>query len=128
MHEATSSVSMLEEEERRRCAALMAGDAETLAAMLTDDLVHIHLTGKIDDKVGYLEGFRTKYLFRDVERGPLNIRIWGDCAVMVGTLTQKVVVKETGATHDIRAVTTQTWLRIGGRWLQSTCHNAPLTA
>lgn len=116
----------LEQAERERCAALMDGDTDALATMLTQDLVHIHLTGKIDDKAGYLAGVRGKYQFRNVERGPLNIRIWGDSAVMVGPLKQQIVVIENGAVHDIRAVTTQTWHRIDGRWQQGTCHNAPL--
>lgn len=122
-----TATNALQEAERLRCDALMQGRAEDLAGMLTEDLVHIHLTGKIDDKLGYLDGVRGKYQFRDVKRGPLNIRVWGDSAVMVGPLTQQILVTETGAVHDIRAVTTQTWQKIGGRWLQSTCHNAPLT-
>jgi len=116
----------LEEAERQRCAALMEGGVDALAEMLTEDLVHIHLTGKIDDKAGYLAGVRGKYQFRNIERGPLNIRVWGDSAVMVGPLSQQIVVKENGAVHDIRAVTTQTWHWIDGRWQQGTCHNAPL--
>lgn len=123
----TDAIAALRAAEGQRCEALMAGDVDSLATMLTDDLVHIHLTGKIDDKAHYLDGVRGKYQFRDVKRGPLNIRIWGDSAVMVGLLTQQIVVPETGDVHDIRAVTTQTWQKVDGRWLQSTCHNAPLT-
>ncbi|MFT4149788.1 MAG: nuclear transport factor 2 family protein [Paracoccaceae bacterium] len=123
----TTAIPAIEEAERQRCAALMDGRTDALADMLTNDLVHIHLTGQIDDKDGYLAGVRGKYQFRDVRRGPLNIRVWGDSAVVVGPLSQQIVVKETGAVHDIRAVTTQTWHRVGDRWLQGTCHNAPLT-
>lgn len=114
--------------EERRCSALMEGDAVALEAMLAEDLVHVHLPGRVDSKAGYLEGFRGKYLFRNVKRGPLNIRIYGQVGVMVGELTQKIVVKDSGEVHDIRAITTQTWLKDGGRWLLTTCHNAPLTA
>ncbi|RBP11375.1 uncharacterized protein DUF4440 [Roseiarcus fermentans] len=121
------ALTSLEEVERRRCKALMDGDVEALGSLLSDDLVHIHLTGKIDDKAGYLSGFKSKFIFKDVERGPLDIRVWDECAVMIGRLTQTIVVRETGERHDIRAVTSQTWRRVEGRWLQTTCHNAPVS-
>lgn len=118
----------LEQAERRRCTALMADDAEALAAMLADDLVHVHLNGTVDSKAGYLAGVREKYGFADVERGPLTVRVYGDVAVMTGTLTQKVRLKATGEIVPIRAFTTQTWLRTGDGWLLNTCHNAALPA
>ena len=118
----------LEALERRRCAALMAGDADTLAAMQADNLVHVHLNGRTDDRDGYLSGFRDRYRFRDVSRGPLTIRLFGDAAVMTGTLTQSLDVLETGGTMEVRAFTTQVWHRSGDTFLLNTCHNAPLTA
>lgn len=118
----------LEQAERRRCAALMTDDSDTLAAMLADDLVHVHLNGSVDGKAAYLAGVREKYGFADVERGPLNVRIYGDVGVITGTLTQKIRLKATGEIIPIRAFTTQTWLRSGDGWLLNTCHNAALPA
>ena len=120
-------VAQIQAAEARRCALLMAGDAETLETMLADSLVHVHLNGRVDDKPGYLAGFRGKYRFHDVARGPLNIRVWGDSAVSVGPLTQRLEVLDTGQTMEVRAITTQSWQRgADGRWLLTTCHNAPL--
>lgn len=120
-------IEQVQAAEARRCGLLMAGDAEPLEAMLADSLVHVHLTGRVDDKRGYLAGFRGKYRFHDVTRGPLNIRIWGDTAISVGPLTQRLEVLETGQIMDVRAITTQSWQREpDGRWLLTTCHNAPL--
>lgn len=124
----TEDRAVLEDLEGRRCAALMAGDAEALAAMLSDDLVHVHLSGKTDGRDGYLDGFRRKYRFHDVVRGPLTIRVFGDAAVMTGPLTQSLDVLETGETMEVRAFTTQVWNRDGDTFLLNTCHNAPLTA
>ncbi|TCT02211.1 nuclear transport factor 2 family protein [Aquabacter spiritensis] len=124
----TLEISMLEEVEARRCAALMAGDAGALEAMLAADLVHIHLDGRVDDKTGYMAGFREQYLFRDVVRGALNIRTWGDSAVMVGPLTQRLTLRKSGEEIAVRAITTQTWQRSGGEWLLTTCHNAPVAS
>ncbi len=112
--------------EERRCTALMAGDHDGLAALLTDDLVHIHLTGQIDTKERYLRGFRDKYRFRDIKRGLLTVRLFGKTAVMTGRLTQIIDVIETGQVMDVIAMTTQVWSHDGADWLLNTCHNAPL--
>lgn len=114
--------------EAHRCALLMAADARGLEAILADSLVHVHLDGRVDDKAGYLRGFRNKYRFQNVVRGPLNIRVWADSAVMVGPLSQRLEVLDRGEVVQVEAITTQTWQRSDGRWLLTTCHNAPLTA
>ncbi len=114
--------------ERARCAALMAGDIDALAALLAEEIVHVHLTGQTDGRAAYLEGVAGKYEFRDIERPNLTIRLFGGTAVMTGLLTQKVVVRETGQVHDIRAMTTQVWHDAGDGYLLNTCHNAPITA
>jgi ketosteroid isomerase-like protein len=118
----------LQQAEQKRCEALMAGDIDALAGMLSEDLVHIHLTGQVDGKAEYLAGVRDEYRFGNVQRGPLNIRVWGDTAIMVGLLNQQITVITSGVVRDIRAITTQSWHRIDGRWLQGTCHNAPVSA
>lgn len=110
--------------EKRRCAALTSGNVEALHDLMADDLVHIHGNGATDDKAGYLKGVETKYVFHRVERGDLNIRIYGDVAVVIGTLDQTVSVRGIDKPNEIKAITTQTWVRTGGAWKQSTCHNA----
>lgn len=114
--------------EARRCQALMEGDDTTLEPMLSEDLVHVHLNGHMDTKAGYMDGFRNKYQFRNVQRGDLNIRLFGDAAVMTGPLTQTLVILDTGEERAISAVTTQVWHRQGEGWVMNTCHNAPLTS
>ncbi|SEI00323.1 nuclear transport factor 2 family protein [Paracoccus alkenifer] len=124
----TGDHETLRELESRRCAALMDADEATLAAMLTEDLVHIHLNGHVDDKPGYLAGFRDKYVFRNIERGALTIRVFGDAAVMTGPLIQTIVVRDGGQVIDVRAITTQVWSRSSDGWRLNTCHNAPVAA
>lgn len=126
--ETTAMIEDLHLAERLRCAAIMEGDVDALATMLANDLVHVHLPGRIDNKSGYLEGVRNKYLFRDLTRGPLDIRIYGNVAVMIGELTQKLILRTTWEVRDIRAITSQVWLKSETRWLLTTCHNAPLAA
>ena len=110
--------------ERRRCAALMAGDIAALGELVSDDLVHIHGNGAADDRAGYLKGVADKYRFHDVRRGDLTVRAYGDWAVVTGRLTQTIVVVGSEERHAIEAMTTQTWVRDGDGWRQNTCHNA----
>ncbi|WP_281278566.1 nuclear transport factor 2 family protein [Paracoccus luteus] len=84
------------------------------------------MSGAADTKAGYMQGFREKYSFRDVKRDDLNIRLFGDVAVMTGPLTQRLIVRETGEVMEVRAFTTQVWHRSGEGWVMNTCHNAPL--
>lgn len=113
--------------EKDRCAALRAGDVKALGTLMAEDLVHIHGNGHIDDKTAYLEGVKAKYIFHRLERGDLNIRIYGDLAVVVGTLNQTVSVRGIDKLNEISALTTQTWVRGHAGWKQNTCHNAFLS-
>jgi ketosteroid isomerase-like protein len=128
MNHTANFESEILEAERQRCDCLMRGDVDRLAALLADDLVHIHGNGQIDDKACYLDGVARKYLFRAIERHNLRIRTYGDVAVMTGRLTQTIVEQETEQEQPIEAVTTQTWIRTDRGWLQNTCHNAFLPA
>jgi ketosteroid isomerase-like protein len=98
--------------------ALTSADSKALADLLGDDLVHIHANGHIEDKQQYLESISTKLQFIKVERASLNIRVYGDVAVATGILNQTVRVKASGATIDMRAVTTQNWICREDRWVQ----------
>ena len=102
----------------------MSGNVEVIKELMAEDLVHIHGNGAIDDKAGYLKGVETKYVFHRVERGDLKIRIYEDVAVVIGTLDQTVSVRGIDKLNDIKAITTQTWVRTGTGWKPNTCHNA----
>ena len=112
----------IEAVERQRCAALTAGDADALAALMADDLVHIHGNGHMDDKAAYIDGFRNRFRFHRVERGALKIRVEGDVAIVNGPLTQAVSVNGVDKINEITAVVTQSWVRGADGWKQSTCH------
>lgn len=113
--------------EKRRCVALTSGNIEAVRELMADDLVHIHGNGAMDDKAGYLKGIETKYVFHRVERSDLSIRLYGDVAVVIGPLDQTVSVRGIDKLNQIKAIATQTWVRSGAGWKQSTCHNAFLS-
>ncbi len=108
--------------EHRRCRALTSGDVTALGALMSEDLVHIHGNGHVDGVADYLNGFETKYIFHQVERGDLDIRTYGDFAVVVGTLDQTVEVRGTDKRHEIKSIVSQTWVRGVEGWRQNTCH------
>lgn len=114
--------------EEQRLAALISADIAILGSLLTDDLVHVHGTGKQDTKEEYLHGVSKKYKYHRIERGDLNIRIYDDIAIVVGPLSQTVSIIGDDKRVDVSAMVTQTWIRVGGSWRQNTCHNGFLAA
>ncbi len=112
----------IQDQERRRCAALTAGDVDALAAIVSDDLVHIHGNGHVDGRADYLAGVENKFIFHRIDRGDLDIRVYGDCAVVVGPLEQTVQVRGIDKLNEIKAIVSQTWVRTAGQWRQNTCH------
>ena len=108
--------------ERRRCEALTSADVAALAEIVSDDLIHIHGNGHIDGKADYLAGVDSKYIFHRIERGDLDVRIYGDFAVVVGPLEQTVEVRGVDKRNEIKALPSQTWIRTPEGWKQNTCH------
>jgi Domain of unknown function (DUF4440) len=54
--------------DQARLFAMMAGNVDTVAGFLHDDLVYIHSTGLIDGKSSYLESLRQgKYVYESVD-------------------------------------------------------------
>ncbi len=119
-----SDIAELQAAENARCKALMNNDVDGLATMLDEDLSHIHLNGNVDGKDAYLSGVRDRFRFLSVQRDNLQIRVFGDTAVMIGDLIQQTRTLETNTDFDIKAVTTQVWARQNGKWILNTCHNA----
>jgi|SRR5579859_1455440 len=80
--------------ERRRQAALVAVDLAELDRLFADDLTHVHSTGLVHDKAQLLRHIDRKRAFISVTRGPLNVRLHGDIAVMTGPMTNRMRSKD----------------------------------
>jgi ketosteroid isomerase-like protein len=113
-------IAELERAEAERGNALVSCDWEALSSLMSDDLVHIHTTGLIDDKRSYLEGARTKLDYLKVERISFDVRFYGDVAIATGVLNQTLRIKGPETIVEIRAATSQAWIRRDGRWVQTT--------
>lgn len=112
----------IERLEKERCAALTSGDVQVLRTLLTDDLRHVHGNGHVDGLEDYLRGVQTKFVFHRIERGDLDIRIYGDSAIVLGPLDQTVEVRGTDKQNEIKALVSQMWIREADGWKQNTCH------
>jgi ketosteroid isomerase-like protein len=104
------------DEERR--AALIAEDFAVLDRLLADDLVHIHAAGDADTKQQYFKLIAEFCAFLAIERGPMNVRFYGDTAVVTGPMTHTVRIKPTGAVRTMAAFGTQVWAPHGDSWRQ----------
>jgi ketosteroid isomerase-like protein len=111
--DATAELLALEEQ---RCDAINRQDWATLAAMLTDDLVHVHANGLTQDKAVYLQHVASRA--RRTERRDLVVRVHGDAAVMTGKLIN--LMNGEAATADTPTLAAmQVWVRRGDTWLQA---------
>ena len=108
--------------EEERIAALLAGDGDRLASLLADDLVHFHANGLMDSKASYLASGSVKLEFLKIERPELTIRLFGDVAIVTGTLNQTLRIRDSGAVVEMQGVATQVWVKQSGKWLQTTYH------
>ena len=107
-------------------AAVCAGDAGALGALLTPGFVYIHSSGLEDSREAFLaraRGGPVTYVKRDVEN--LVVRLHGDAAALTGHTAigfrrgQEPV--ETRWSNFLAA-----WVREGGAWRMAAYCGAPL--
>lgn len=71
--------------EQERVRALVEEDHGRVAQLFADDLVYVHTTGLVQDKAAYLEYAREAVRYLAIERGELQVRLYGnDLALMTG--------------------------------------------
>src|SRR5690349_4102031 len=72
--------------ERERRRALVEEDYPRVAELFADDLVYVHTTGLVQGKADYLDYAKSAVQYLEIERGELQIRLYGEhLAVMTGT-------------------------------------------
>jgi len=102
--------------ETARNEAIVHGDAATLERMTSDDYTFITLRGELRTKAEIVKGFATgafKYESREIS--DLNIRVYGDAAVVTGRSTQKGTENGKDYSGDYRF--TRVYVKQNGRWL-----------
>ena len=99
--------------ERRRCAAIGAGNLTELSEVLADDYFHVMGNGTTKDKTAYIDTIRNGP--RVPERGELKVRVYGDTAVITGDLLNRINTPGQ-APRVIDTMVTQVAVKSGGRW------------
>lgn len=75
----------------RRCRAMTEGDLAALAALLSDDLVYTHASGRVETKAQYLDAMRSgKVRYRAVHREGIVASVRGEMGITQGVLTLEV--------------------------------------
>jgi ketosteroid isomerase-like protein len=92
--------------EERRQNALIDGDLATLDEIFDDALVHIHAPGLVHTKALLMEHVGTRRAYLDIVRGELSIRVIGDVAIMVGSITN-MLKNPDGSMREQRGQVTQ---------------------
>jgi ketosteroid isomerase-like protein len=102
--------------ELERNAAILNGDAAALDRMTADDYTFITLRGELRTKSEVVKGFQPgsfKYGSRQIS--DLNIRVYGNTAVVTGRSNQKGMENGKDYSGDYRF--TRVYVRQNGRWL-----------
>lgn len=111
-------VEKILELDKRRRAAMIAADIPMLDQLLADDLIHVHAGGNTDTKQQYFGLVRDICEFVAIERPAIDIRFYGDTAVMTGVMKHTVRLRSTGEMRVMEAFGTQVWAPHGDTWQQ----------
>jgi ketosteroid isomerase-like protein len=112
---------LIRDAEKRRHAALAAVDMPALDALFCDDLVHVHSNAMVHNKTELLAYIAEKRAFVSIDRGPLTIRVTGDCAIMTGAITNHMR-RPDGGKATMNGFVTQVLRREAGQWRFASFH------
>jgi hypothetical protein len=100
--------------EQQRCEAIGTGDGKTLSELLDEAYVHVHGTGKVDTKAGFIANILAHP--RRTERGELTVRLYGDIAVVTGEQFNYMQTDQSKAPTKTSNYVTQVLRRTGRQW------------
>ena len=101
--------------EASRQSALIKVDLGELDRLFAADLVHIHSNGMTHNKTDLLKYIEDRRAFISIHRGPLDIRIYGDTAVMIGQM-QSQMRASNGGLINLDGMVTQILRRFHDGW------------
>lgn len=110
---AEQQIKSLEEERNR---AIVRGDASVLERMTADDYTFITLRGELRTKSDIVKGFQSgSFRYKSRQISDLNIRVYGNSAVVTGRSTQQGSENGKDYSGDYRF--TRVYVKQNGRWL-----------
>lgn len=103
--------------EAERRDALVSDDMARFGRLISDDIVHVHTTGVVQNKAELMHHAGAFLQFIDIQRGPLLVReIAPDAAIMTGEMTNVLRRRGHDERIETRAFVTQVWVRRDGQW------------
>ena len=102
--------------EEARNQAILHGDVAALERMTSDDYTFITLRGELRSKAEILKGFASgSFNYESREISDLNVRVYGDSAVVTGRSVQKGA--ENGKDYSGAYWFTRVYEKQKGRWI-----------
>lgn len=109
--------------ECQRCAALVTGDWERLAAVASPRLLYVHSTGEINNLDEFLTFVRTQVRFAAAERRGVHVHATADTAWLTGLLRYEGRILASDRPLVAVSYATQLWLRGAGGWQMTHCQS-----
>jgi ketosteroid isomerase-like protein len=105
--------------------AISQRDARRVSDLLADDWVMVNGAGRVRTKAEVLADIAQPDVeFQENETRDVMVRVWGDTAVITGTLHQRY--RQRGQQRDVTLRYTDTWTRAGDTWRQVSGHASRL--
>ena len=102
--------------EQQRNEAILKGDTATLDKLTSDDYTNTTAQGKIEKKSDIMDGFKSgKIKFDSRELSDLDVRVYGNTAVVTGQVAQKST--NNGADTSGQNRFTRVYVKQNGRWV-----------
>jgi ketosteroid isomerase-like protein len=107
--------------ERDLNVAIAARDTRRVSDLLADDWILVSGAGKMKTKADVLAEITLPELeFQENDTRDVLVRVWGDTAVLTGTLHQRYRLR--GKQTDVTLRYSDTWSRSGDSWRQVSGH------
>jgi ketosteroid isomerase-like protein len=111
--------------EQQRNEAILKGDTATLDKLTSDDYANTTAQGKIEKKAEILDGFKSgKIKFDSRELSDLDVRVYGNTAVVTGQVNQKAT--NNGADISGQSRFTRVYVKQNGRWVSVANQATPI--
>jgi ketosteroid isomerase-like protein len=101
--------------EQERCRAVLASDRDALDVIISDDFSNQHSDGSFEDKEAFLTRCSSAS-HSTYSRDDLDIRLFGDVAVMRGEMHVNFPARADREARSIIQHALQVWVKKDGRW------------
>ena len=115
MSDAEQDIEVITELERRRFAAMVAGDFDDFAALCHPDLIYTHSTAVTDTLDSYLAKCRDGFFdYHQIDHPVTKVVVAGDVGLVLGEMNADLTIG--GTRKQLRNSSLAVWVRDGDSW------------